>query len=85
MKKNYAAPDIEFESFSLSVSIASCAIEAEHNTEGICGYQWDPETKVFLSGISGCDVPIADENDPTNIYNTICYHNPTDDKKLFGS
>lgn len=86
MKKVYRAPEIVFESFSLNVSIAAdCAVET-NATKGTCGYDMGWGMNVFFVGIAGCGIEITDEtieNNPNT--NTICYHNPTDDTRLFGS
>lgn len=81
MKKTYSAPDIVFESFSLSVNIASCDVGTNHGREA-CGYKFDPETIIFVSGVSGCK-EVIDDGDPA--FDGICYHNPSEDSQLFGS
>lgn len=81
MKKKYSAPDIAFESFSLSVSIATCAIGTNQG-EDSCGYKWEPETIIFLEGMAGCTTEIANGD---KVYNGICYDNPSPDKNLYSS
>ncbi len=81
MKKRYTAPDIVFESFSLSVSIASCAIGTNQGQDS-CGYKWDPETFLFTSTINECDTVTEDGSKE---YNGICYDNPSLDKSLYSS
>ena len=82
MKKQYTAPGIVFESFSLSVSIAaSCAVET-NATKGSCGYDMGWNMFVFFEGIDACHIKIAEDGD---LNNTICYHNPTEESRLFSS
>lgn len=82
MKKVYSAPDIAFESFSMSVSIASdCTAETNWGKDS-CGYKFDGETYIFLETVAACTDKIVD-GDPD--YNGICYHNFSSDKQLFGS
>ena len=82
MKKVYRAPEIVFESFSLNVSIAvDCVVEA-NAAKGTCGYKMGWDTIIFLEGISGCTDVIEE---PKNTDDGYCYHNPTDDTRLFGS
>ncbi len=82
MKKAYSTPDIAFESFALSVSIAACKVEANHNAENECGYKWDAENILFLENINGCTTVIGEGDDSWDGY---CYHNHSVDKRLFGS
>ncbi len=80
MKKSYSAPDIVFESFSLSTSIAACDIETNFN-EGRCGYEIYPGFSIFTIGVTGCLSQI--EN---GIYgDSICYDNPSGLANLFSS
>lgn len=81
MKKTYSAPDIVFESFSLSVSIAACAVETNYG-QYECGYKHDPENIIFVSGVSGCK-EVVEDGDP--VFDGVCYHVPAEDKQLFGS
>jgi len=80
MKKTYLAPDIIFESFSLSTSIAACDIETNFN-EGVCGYELYPGFAIFKVGVDGCLIEIE-----TGIYgDKICYDNPSGLTNLFSS
>lgn len=82
MKKQYRAPGIIFESFSLNVSIAvGCAVET-NATQGSCGYDMGWGMYIFFHGIDACLDKIPEENDGNN---SICYHNPTDESRLFSS
>lgn len=80
MKKSYSAPDIVFESFSLSSSIAACEVETNFN-EGNCGYELYPGFIIFMLGVDGCYMQIE-----SNIYaDKICYDNPSGFMNLFSS
>ena len=81
MKKVYRAPEIVFESFSLNVSIASdCAVET-NAAKGTCGYKMGWDMVIFLDGVPGC-LDIVEETEGNDSY---CYHNPSDETRLFGS
>ena len=82
MKKVYSAPDIAFESFSMSVSIASDCTAKTNWGKDSCGYKWDGQTTIFLASVTACTAPIEDNN---SVYDGICYHNYSADKQLFGS
>ena len=80
MKKNYEAPKILFEDFSLSSSIA---VGCEKTTplpssEANCGYPIRGGI-VFLSE-PNCTHPSSD-----GMYDNFCYHNPVDENNLFNS
>jgi hypothetical protein len=77
--KKYMKPRIVFDSFKLSESIATCAIENALPTEGSCGYP-SRYGNVFMDIIQGC---VYKEQDGE--YNGVCYHNPTEYNNLFGS
>lgn len=81
MKKKYSAPDIAFESFSLSDSIANCEVGTNQNRGG-CGYQFTVGIVIFLDEEQGCPVEIEDGSEK---YNGICYDNPSSIKNLFNS
>ena len=84
MKKVYSKPEIVFEDFSLSSSIASCEIEVEGPSQGICGYKYEGGfgQTIFTSelGTSICNMPVDDD-----INNGFCYYIPVDNKNLFNS
>ena len=79
MKRTYTAPDILFEDFTMSTSIAlNCDVRVNNSTENVCGY----ETRngiVFTDDISGCKYKQPDG------YDGICYHVPIDTADLFNS
>ena len=78
--KKYTKPQIMFEDFSLSTSIATCDVEA-NSVKGSCGYQ-DPEldgATVFMSKAEGCAYTAPPG------YDKVCYDIPYDNNDLFGS
>lgn len=81
MKKNYSKPDILFESFSLSTSVAAgCAVITPLPQIDQCGlprfYNWI----LFHNEIQGCN-----RTPTTNDGDGICYHPPTEQTNLFSS
>lgn len=81
MKKAYSTPDIAYESFALSTSIAACDEPTSFN-KGTCGYRFSFDLVVFIQGVVGCETGIIDED---GVFNDICYDNPADMKNLFSS
>ena len=82
MKKSYSKPDVVFENFSLSTSIAgACERNTHLPTQGPCGYQWGAYV-IFGYNMTGCDL-----QQPLNVPSPdgFCYHNPTDNNNLFHS
>lgn len=82
MKKAYSKPDILFENFSLTTSIAGpCERNTHLPSQGACGYQWGAYV-VFGTGMSGCSLQQSlNQVSPDGF----CYHNPTDSNNLFNS
>jgi hypothetical protein len=88
MKKRYSKPDIAFESFSLSTSIAgNCEVKTDTKGGGECAYPMDGLGNVFLTTIQACKAvggtPITDEQ--SLVFNGFCYHVPTENSHLFNS
>ncbi len=78
MKKTYSKPDIVFEDFSLTTSIAAgCAIQTGTPSANMCSMDFGG-MNLFLSGIAACTDPIED-----GIYH--CYHVPIEENQLFNS
>ena len=87
MGKIYTKPDIVFESFSLSTSIAAgCEVKTNTPHSGTCGVQYGAMT-VFLTGVGGCGHQLPFEKDywVDKFGNAFCYHNPSEDSNLFNS
>lgn len=78
MKKPYSAPEILFEDFSLSSSIAAGCEFIANAAENVCGYQ-SRYGMVFTEKVSGCDFKEPDTND------SLCYHVPNDYANIFSS
>lgn len=82
MKKTYVKPEVYFESFELSTSIATgCEYKSNH-TKDTCGWYVEGVGNVFLSNLTTCDYPEPDSE--TNKFG-ICYHVPVDTSNLFTS
>jgi hypothetical protein len=77
--KKYSKPRIAYESFEMSVSVASCGIKSPLQSEGDCGYP-TRNGVVFIDPTTGCNRFYQD-----GTYNGLCYHVPTDYFALFGS
>lgn len=82
MKKPYSKPQILFESFSLSSSIAGdCEVKTDTQAAGTCGVSFGTIT-IFVGSAEGCAYKVGvDDGD----YNGLCYHIPLDVYNLFNS
>lgn len=80
MKKAYVKPEVYFENFQLSANIAAGCMHKTNHQENVCGYSIPGVGAVFTTTVTGCTYTEESEN-----YNGICYHNPSDDGKLFTS
>ena len=85
MKKSYSRPDISFDDFSISVSIANCEIHVLGANAGQCAYEYDDGVRIFTSEVLGClpqngGIPIEDSAN-----NGFCYHVPIESNNLFNS
>ena len=80
MKKNYSKPEIVFESFKLTTSIASnCDYNSNSGDKNTCSVDvgWGPS--VFVSK------PICSVESENGNEFEVCYDVPTDDTRVFGS
>ena len=87
MKKAYVKPEIFFESFMLSSSIAGdCETETNLQSRGGCGYM-TRDGIVFVDMTMNCNVGVPyNDTESDYIYNnSLCYHIPIDTKNLFNS
>lgn len=86
MKKAYSRPDIIFEDFSLSTSIAAgCTATLDNPTENVCGLKFD-NTTVFLDAVYYCQT--ANGGTPVDdgkVGDGVCYHVPETTNNLFNS
>ena len=81
-KKQYSAPDIFFEDFSLSTSIAAGCEEKPFDYTDMCGVKWSKDNILFAEGFSNCTKDIIPGDTE---YNGLCYHNPSDNYNVFFS
>lgn len=82
MKKAYVKPEVYFESFELSASIATtCPKETHLPTAGICGVYVPGAGVAFVTGITGCEYT---DNVSDGDFG-VCYHNPNSTQSLFNS
>lgn len=83
MKKTYVKPEVHFESFELSTSIATgCSASYNHGNTNFGNanqcYLIYGTDKVFLEKTAGCTLTDFDEN-------MFCYHVPAANDKIFSS
>jgi hypothetical protein len=84
MKKKYSTPEIVFESFALSTTIAgNCEKSVNTQSQGVCGYFMEGVGMAFTENVTGCSVVITD--DMSLAFNGYCYHVPVDNQNLFNS
>ena len=82
MKKKYTKPEIIFESFSMSTSIAGSCENIVNFARGVCGIPTNaPGIIVFVEGI-GSMCTFFESND---IHDGLCYHIPIEENNLFNS
>ena len=82
MKKVYEKPEIVFENFSLSTSIAAgCEKTTALQYGGTCGIRWGHST-IFTSDVDQCSTKVIDGD---TAYNGLCYHVPNADYNVFNS
>lgn len=82
MRKKYSKPEIAFESFTMSTSIAAgCEMKTSlPSSEESCGYPIRGGV-VFVEG-AACDTY---PQSPDGSYDGFCYHVPADTNNLFNS
>ncbi len=83
MKKKYSAPEILFESFTMSTNIAGDC-EAKPQTQvkySSCGIDFGGYI-VFAVNYNGCSSMQVDFDDE---YGGICYHVPSENNNIFNS
>lgn len=81
MKKQYVKPELYFENFELSTSIAACGSTTNTPSDMQCGIAVVGYGNVFFTGITGC----SDKQVESDGFMGICYHQPTDTTNLFNS
>lgn len=81
MKKAYVKPEIMFEDFTLSKSIAAgCEALITTSTMGTCGIKYGTLT-LFVEPYAVCSTKPV----PGSAYDKMCYDVPTEDNNLFNS
>lgn len=88
MKKAYSAPDILFESFTLSTNIAGdCEAPYVNNaSKGTCAVLGTGDVAVFDSKVGdACDFNPSHFGQPEDFWGELCYHVPSADNNLFNS
>lgn len=92
MKKTYSKPDIFFEDFSLSTSIAAgCEEKPSVYAADVrpCGVKWDAGIYVFTETMYGCNIKAVSGKTENNLVdsqnNALCYHNPSENYNVFYS
>lgn len=87
MKKVYTAPEILFESFTMSTNIAAgCEAIIDTQSQGNCGIEFGSQV-IFVGAFTGCSENNGDvtvEGDDGS-WNGICYHVPVESNTLFNS
>lgn len=79
MKRIYTKPDVIFESFSMTQSIASCNVEANFQ-KGQCGVRMTENVILFNDQVFDCTFQMQDGE-----YDGLCYHVPFENYIVFGS
>ncbi|MDO5409351.1 MAG: hypothetical protein Q4F21_02735 [Lachnospiraceae bacterium] len=99
MKQGYEKPMIYFESFELDTAICSCGAGANGGSSFGIPQQGSPTTCAYFNTVSNIGIFSGDpclDTDPNDgkTYQSIpegtdgsiyCYHQPTDDKRVFAS
>ena len=89
MKREYTKPDILFESFSLSTSIAGdCAVKTNTPAEGKCGVPSTGLGIIFTTALTSvCTFGVVDDGTfvVPGSNDRVCYHTPTPVNNLFNS
>ncbi len=88
MKKVYTAPQILFESFTMSTSIAAgCASIVTTFAEGQCAIQGTGGIAVFSSSMfpATCNMTPEGMGGTEDIWNGLCYHVPSEGINMFNS
>lgn len=86
MKKYYEAPEILFEDFSLSDSIAgNCESIVGNASKGSCCVKGTGGVNVFSGTIPVCEFKPEDLGGISDEWDGFCYHVPTEYNNLFNS
>ncbi len=87
MKKVYTAPQILFESFTMSTNIAAGCDEIIRTFDkGSCAIEGTGGIKLFAADMPGiCEFTPEGMGGVPDMYDGLCYHVPTEDANLFAS
>ena len=81
MKKTYVKPQVFFEDFQLSASIAAGCEYTTNHAMNVCVYQIVGGRNVFIDARTNC----VDITVPDGQYGNVCYHVPAGTSNLFTS
>lgn len=79
MKKNYVKPQVYFEDFRLSTSIAGGCAWTANSAENSCPVNVPGTPETYITDINTCSFSVPAKND------SFCYHVPMDNKNVFSS
>ena len=86
MKKVYTAPQILFESFTMSTNIAgNCESIVGNPTQGTCAVIGTGGQNIFSGTIEACDFTPEGFGGTADEWDGFCYHVPTEYNNLFNS
>ena len=79
MKKAYVKPQVYFEDFRLSTSIAGGCAWMANSAENSCTVTVPGTQETYIADLNTCTFTVPAEND------RFCYHVPMDNKNVFSS
>ena len=86
MKKLYTKPQIVFESFIMSTSIAgNCEAPFVNATKGICAVTGSGGLAIFDGSVNACNATPEEMGGIADHWDGLCYHVPTEAANLFNS
>lgn len=86
MKKLYTAPQILFESFSMSTNIAGdCESIIDTQAKGTCAVLSSGNIAIFDGSVSACFFTPEGMGQAKDTWDGFCYHVPTEYNNLFNS
>lgn len=86
MRKTYSKPEIMFEDFTMSTSIAvGCEGIVGNPTKGSCAVLTSSGDKIFTSTVGECVFKPSDMGSNDDTWDGFCYHVPVEYNNLFNS
>jgi hypothetical protein len=79
MKKHYEKPDIMFDNFTMSESVANCEVRSNFG-QGTCGVEMTESLTMFTNTVDVCNIKYQDGE-----YDRLCYDVPMDSYNVFRS